>query len=324
VNGSSVTGNLGWNGNGTLASLDITDPFNSSNQQNCTYGYDGLARLHTVGCGTAWSQTFSMDAFGNLSKSGTISFQPTYNNKNQVSLVGGYAPSYDADGNLLNDGVHTYTWDGDGNVVGIDSTTAVYDALGRLVEISNGSHEQLIYGPGGGKLALMNGQTLQQALVPLVGGAEAVYGPSGLAYYRHPDWLGSSRLASTPSRSVYYDGAYAPYGESYAESGTPDHSFTGQEQDVAPSGQYALYDFMAREYNPTWGRWLSPDPMGGNVLNPQSLNRYAYVNNNPLSLTDPLGLDPMGLEPCPVVWSSEGWQGNNYPGSNGRHVATAP
>jgi RHS repeat-associated protein len=105
--------------------------------------------------------------------------------------------------------------------------------------------------------------------------------------------------------SVYYDGAYAPYGESYAESGTTDHFFTGQEQDVAPSGEYPLYDFLAREYNPTWGRWISPDPMGGNVLNPQSLNRYAYVDNNPLSFTDPLGLDSSNpADPC----SGTGWE----------------
>jgi RHS repeat-associated protein len=169
-----------------------------------------------------------------------------------------------------------------------------YDAFDRVVEVSNGSHEQVVYGPGGGKLAWMNGQTLQQAFVPLAGGAEAVYTPGGLAWYRHPDWLGSSRLASTPSRTVYYDGAYAPYGESYAESGTADHSFTGQNQNIASSGAYPLYDFMAREYNPTWGRWISPDPMGGDVTNAQSLNRYAYVDNNPASLTDPLGLDPGG------------------------------
>jgi RHS repeat-associated protein len=171
-----------------------------------------------------------------------------------------------------------------------------YDTFDRVVEVSNGSHEQVVYGPGGGKLALMNGQTLQQAFVPLAGGAEAVYTPGGLAWYRHPDWLGSSRLASTPSRTVYYDGAYAPYGESYAESGTADHSFTGQNQNIASSGPYPLYDFMAREYNPSWGRWLSPDPMGGDITNPQSLNRYAYVDNNPASLTDPMGLsagDPM-------------------------------
>jgi hypothetical protein len=40
-----------------------------------------------------------------------------------------------------------------------------------------------------------------------------------------------------------------------------------------------------------WGRWLMPDPLGGDLTNPQSLNRYAYVLNSPTTLTDPLGLD---------------------------------
>ncbi len=40
------------------------------------------------------------------------------------------------------------------------------------------------------------------------------------------------------------------------------------------------------------GRWLSPDPYMGShdFSNPQSFNRYAYVNNNPLVATDPSGL----------------------------------
>ncbi len=51
------------------------------------------------------------------------------------------------------------------------------------------------------------------------------------------------------------------------------------------------------------GRWLSPDPLGGDVTNPQSLNRYAYVMNNPTTLTDPLGLETInygstGPPPC--------------------------
>ncbi|PYV00498.1 MAG: hypothetical protein DMG26_15235, partial [Acidobacteria bacterium] len=74
----------------------------------------------------------------------------------------------------------------------------------------SGSYTQIVYGPDGSKLALMNGQTLSKAFVPLAGGTTAVYNASGLAYYRHPDWLGSSRFASTPSRTKYYDGAYAP------------------------------------------------------------------------------------------------------------------
>jgi uncharacterized protein RhaS with RHS repeats len=38
------------------------------------------------------------------------------------------------------------------------------------------------------------------------------------------------------------------------------------------------------------GRWLTPDPLGGDLTNPQSLNRYAYALNNPTTLIDPLGL----------------------------------
>ena len=102
-------------------------------------------------------------------------------------------------------------------------------------------------------------------------------------------------MASTTSRTVSYDGAYAPYGENYAETGTQDRSFTGQNQDTIASGSYPLYDFLMREYHPTWGRWLRPDPLSGSILNPQSLNRYAYVLNNPCSLTDVLGLQSCNL-----------------------------
>lgn len=35
---------------------------------------------------------------------------------------------------------------------------------------------------------------------------------------------------------------------------------------------------------------MSPDPLGGDLTNPQSLNKYAYVLNNPLTNTDPTGL----------------------------------
>ena len=62
-------------------------------------------------------------------------------------------------------------------------------------------------------------------------GAKAIYNSSGLAYYRHSDWLGSSRLTSTASRTMYSSAAYAPFGEQYANVGTADASFTSQDQD---------------------------------------------------------------------------------------------
>jgi len=45
-----------------------------------------------------------------------------------------------------------------------------------------------------------------------------------------------------------------------------------------------------RHYRSNLGRWMTPDPVAGDITNPQSLNRYAYVLNNPLNLIDPLGL----------------------------------
>jgi hypothetical protein len=71
----------------------------------------------------------------------------------------------------------------------------------------------------------MNGSSLVKAFVPLPGGAQAVYNSSGLQYYRHPDWLGSSRMATTPTRTSYYDVAYAPYGEPYLATGGTQGSF---------------------------------------------------------------------------------------------------
>jgi RHS repeat-associated protein len=136
----------------------------------------------------------------------------------------------------------------------------------------------------------MNGSTLIKAFVNLPGGATAVYNSSGLAYYRHSDHLGSSRLASTPARGLYSSTAYTPFGEPYATAGTTDASFTGQNQDTVPS----LYDFTFRKHSHSQGRWISPDPLGVGAVdptNPQTWNRYAYVANNPLSAVDPTGLN---------------------------------
>jgi RHS repeat-associated protein len=66
-----------------------------------------------------------------------------------------------------------------------------------------------------------------------------------------------------------------------------------------------LYDFLFREYS-MQGRWPSPDPAGlaaVDLSDPQSLDRYAYVLNDPLNLIDPLGLRVPGrgsLVLCPT------------------------
>jgi RHS repeat-associated protein len=153
-----------------------------------------------------------------------------------------------------------------------------------------GVYTQFLYSPVG-KTALMNGQTLVRADI-LLPGAETYGIAPGYARFWHKDWMGTVRLSSLRgSRSVDFDGAFAPFGEPYKIFGaTSSYNFTGDTQDTING----TYDTPNRELHPTQGRWLAPDPAGLNaidVTNPQSWNRYAYVLNNPLSYTDPLGLE---------------------------------
>ena len=301
VNGTSLTAALGWNANGTLQTQNIADGFNSADTQNCSYAYDDLTRLISADCGSAASQAFAYDPFGNINKSGSpYSFLPNYSSStNRMTLLGTFTPTYDSNGNLTNDSLHNFAWDADGHPVIIDAglpdaVSGTYDALGRMVEQNRGgTYTQIAYSPLGEKLALMSGQTLQKGVVPLSGTALAVYSSSGLQYYAHADYLGSIRLATTPARGMYFDTAYAPFGETYATSGTLDPAYTGQMNDTAHRQDTAggLYDFPIREYS-TQGRWPNPDPLGTSATcpkDPQTQNRYAYVRDNPMSYTDPTG-----------------------------------
>jgi RHS repeat-associated protein len=67
---------------------------------------------------------------------------------------------------------------------------------------------------------------------------------------------------------------------------------SGKERD----SESGLDNFTARYLGSSLGRFMSPDPMGGHQDDPQTLNRYAYVRNNPLKFTDPTGMN-FGL-PC--------------------------
>ena len=238
---------------------------------------------------------------------------------NQFTLTGANV-AYDANGNLLTDNLYSYTWDPNfGNpssvtnqMGGNDSVYGlVYDALGRMVEqddsfrecaihiciTSTPSQGQIVIRPRRAKLALASAQNLAKAFIQLPGGGAAIYDSSGLDYYRHADWQGSSRLTSTQGRAIYSISAYAPFGEQYAVTDTSDPSFTGQNSDTV-SG---LYDFLYRENSSSQGRWISPDPSGLSAAdpnNPQSWNRYAYVANNPLSNIDRMGLDDSSIDGC--------------------------
>src|SRR5439155_11519580 len=105
----------------------------------------------------------------------------------------------------------------------------------------------------------------------------------------HPNVVGSSTMVTDQTGAVVQDATYYSWGQLWQSPG----SFGGNWNFAAfgvlePTTN--LYPTPFRRYSSTQGRWLSPDPLAGSGMNPQSLNRYAYVLNRPTSLVDPLGL----------------------------------
>src|SRR6185437_5150257 len=225
---------------------------------------------------------------------------------NQIS--GG---SYDGDGNLLQDPLlagANNQFDAEGRPVSLWGTAAVYDALGR--EAQAGANE-VLYAPDGSKLGLMAGTSPYDIEVPLPGGGAAVYNAAGLQYYRHPDWLGSGIVSSTPSRTLLSTTHLTPFGFDWTGAGPGYRSFTGAKQWTDSLHTGGQYDFLNREYNPEQGRWWTPDPSGiaaADLTNPQTLNRYGYTGGAPLENVDPQGLDFEIWAPC----SQDDWETNPH------------
>ncbi|MCU7829567.1 MAG: RHS domain-containing protein [Candidatus Thiodiazotropha sp. (ex Myrtea sp. 'scaly one' KF741663)] len=101
--------------------------------------------------------------------------------------------------------------------------------------------------------------------------------------YIHTDMLGSPAAATDGSGEVVWRESYRPYGERILD--TTDENrlwFTGklEQPDIG------LNYFGARWYDPMVGRFTGIDPIGVNVQNVHSFNRYAYANNNPYKFVD--------------------------------------
>jgi RHS repeat-associated protein len=90
---------------------------------------------------------------------------------------------------------------------------------------------------------------------------------------------------------------YSPFGETSANPLSPftgvKHKYTSQELD----SETGLYNYNARLYNPEAGRLVSADSIVPDPSNPQSLNRYSYVLNNPVNMIDPTGYTEYYISP---------------------------
>ncbi|MFB2760854.1 RHS repeat domain-containing protein [Shewanella xiamenensis] len=115
-------------------------------------------------------------------------------------------------------------------------------------------------------------------------------------FYLHKDHQGSVIATTNASGSVVSQAIYDPWGKrtavyltsvlaNFTYSELTDRGYTGHKHikdlDIIHMG--------GRVYDPTIGRFLQADPNIQAPLDSQSYNRYAYVRNNPMSMTDPSG-----------------------------------
>jgi len=101
--------------------------------------------------------------------------------------------------------------------------------------------------------------------------------------YRQHDHMGSAALVTNEDKYIVSEAIYSPFGESLLSDPI---TFGFSEKEADESG---LLYFGARYYDNDAGRFTTIDPVKGKSTDPQSLNRYVYVKNNPLTLIDPDG-----------------------------------
>jgi RHS repeat-associated protein len=287
--------------------LSNVDSFNGS----WAFTYDDLNRLITSNCsancpdGTS-TQGFSYayDRYANRwTQTVTAGSGPqpslTFNGPSSVpnNRIDGY--SYDAAGNLLNDGTNSYMYDGENRIASVGSSyTYSYDPEGRrFVKTTGGVTTTFLYDREGHLVIAPNFTELYAAGMHLGTYVINSAKTDTIFYYDHADWLGTERARTNLSGLACETIQSLPFGDGQVIRSlnggctpvtdvSPMH-FTGKERD----SESGLDNFGARYDASSLGRFMSPDPMGGHRQDPQTLNRYAYVRNNPLSLTDPTGLD---------------------------------
>ena len=111
------------------------------------------------------------------------------------------------------------------------------------------------------------------------------------AHFEHQDWLGTERMRTSYNGGVEGQYQSLPWGDGQSSSGSDQDAYHYATLDYDSESNTSHAQF--RQYSSTEGRFLSPDPYGGSYdpTNPQSLNRYEYALDNPLSNIDPSGLD---------------------------------
>ena len=191
-----------------------------------------------------------------------------------------------------------FTWDAGDHLLKADATAFAYDPSGHRIRKApnanpadtqnyhlEGEHLEATYnGPDG----IVKAQYFRGSVIDEVINAYQRNGNGPLVNSSfHHDALQSVLGQSGHSGTVLAAQSYTAFGKALTQTAQigNDLRYTGRERDDSTG----FYYYRARYYDPVIGRFISEDPKGFGA----GVNFYAYVNNNPVNLNDPSGLDPL-------------------------------
>jgi RHS repeat-associated protein len=316
--------------------------------RSAAYTYDSLGRLLTANTTGStkyptWGLSWTYDRYANRTAQ-------------TVTAGSGYNVSLSI--NTTNNQITGYTYDASGNITAFPSNAATfaYDAeecnagytgsASAATYMCDGNHlrvKKVVTGSGavttvsirsGGQViaeydngAAVTSPTREYLygnnLLAIVTGSTG--GSGGTIIYQHRDHLSPRLYTDVNGNCVGDQGSY-PFGELWYSNNDTNCTnntstswiFTSYERDQESGNDYAL----ARSYANSQGRFLTPDPLEGVVGDPQSWNRYAYVENDPINLSDPSGQgfwsDLLGaLEDLFMAFATQGTFNASYFGQDG-------
>jgi RHS repeat-associated protein len=290
------------------------------------FSYDSLDRLETAGeyrgdtSALTYKSKFSYDRFGNRFRKAAdnTTGSPTTNWVEDNQL--------DPATNRFVNSTTGITYDEAGNVTGDPKFRGLqykYDANGRMIWSATASSTQqadAVYDGQGQRVATQVGGVWRYMVYDTPGQMIAEYGGAdnpgaGGVHFQVSDHQGSVRAVTNENGWIAGRHDYQPFGE---EVGAGTGQRTLEQGYNAPDISRQKYGMTERDeatgldhsdwrkYEQNAGRWTSPDPLKGDVEDPQSFNSYTYAGNSPTNFVDPSGLDP-SLQ-IPGFWdASYGW-----------------
>jgi RHS repeat-associated protein len=270
------------------------------------YTYDGVSRLsqlthdltgtsHDLTLGFTYNPasqiktaTRSNDAFA-FTPIATGTTSSTVNGQNQLLTHGGATITHDGRGNITSDGTSTYAYNSENMLTSASNGAAFgYDPINRLYSLTEAGGTRMVYDDLDMIAEYTPGGLVRRRYVHGPGVDEPIvwYEGSDLTdpRYLHADERGSIVATSYPDGSIRTV-------QAYGEFGTPQNTSLTQTGRFGYTGQawlpeVGLYYYKARIYGPHLGRFFQIDPIG--YLG--GMNLQAYVGNDPVNFTDPLGL----------------------------------